>query len=100
MFCGAALTFPNSGYGLLVVAMSRMVIVVVAGGGRDSCAQVLRNSRLSPPSAGCVTLELQSAACGVTVLVNLFASWFSDNLAGRLCRCSIVRACKTVSYSD
>ena len=27
MFCEAALTFPNSGYGLLVVAMFRMVIV-------------------------------------------------------------------------
>ena len=49
----------------------RMFIVVVAGGGRVSCAQVLRNSRLSPPSAGCVTLELQSAACGVTILINL-----------------------------
>ena len=48
MFCGAALTFPNSGYGLLVVAMFRMLIAVVAGGGRVSCAQVLRNSRLSP----------------------------------------------------
>lgn len=71
MFCGAALTFPNSGYGLLVVAMFRMVIVVAAGGGRVSCAQVLRNSRLSPPPACYVILELQGAAFGVTVLVNL-----------------------------
>ena len=39
MFCGAALTFPGSGDGLLVVAMFRMVIALVAGGGRDSCAQ-------------------------------------------------------------
>ena len=48
MFCGAALTFPGSGDGLLVVAMFRMVIALVAGVGRDSCAQVLRNSRLPP----------------------------------------------------
>ena len=48
MFCGAALTFPGSGDGLLVVAMFRMVIALVAGVGRVSCAQVLRNSRLSP----------------------------------------------------
>ena len=51
MFCEAALTFPISGYGLLVVVF-RKVIVGDAGGGRVSCAQVLRNSRLSPPSAG------------------------------------------------
>lgn len=43
MFCGAALTFPGSGDGLLVVAMFRMVIALVAGVGRDSCAQALRN---------------------------------------------------------
>ena len=49
MFCGAALTFPNSGYGLLVVAF-RKVIAVVAGGGRVSFVQVLLNSRLSPAS--------------------------------------------------
>ena len=48
MFCGAALTFPGSGDGLLVVAMFRMVIALVAGVGRVSCAQVLRNSRLPP----------------------------------------------------
>ena len=35
---------------VVVVAMFRMVIVVAAGGGRVSCAQVLRNSRLSPAS--------------------------------------------------
>ena len=40
MFCGAALTFPGSGDGLLVVAMFRMVIALVAGVGRVSCAQV------------------------------------------------------------
>ena len=39
MFCGAALTFPGSGDGLLVVAMFRMVIALVAGVGRDSYAQ-------------------------------------------------------------
>ena len=33
MFCGAALTFPGSGDGLLVVAMFRMVIALVAGVG-------------------------------------------------------------------
>ena len=48
MFRGAALTFPGSGDGLLVVAMFRMVIALVAGVGRVSCAQVLRNSRLPP----------------------------------------------------
>ena len=53
MFCGAALTFPGSGDGLLVVAMFRMVIALVAGVGRVSCAQVLRNSRLPP--TGCKT---------------------------------------------
>ena len=37
MFCGAALTFPGSGDGLLVVAMFRMVIALVAGVGRVSC---------------------------------------------------------------
>ena len=47
MFCGAALTFPGSGDGLLVVAMFRMVIALVAGVGRVSCAQ-LRNLRLPP----------------------------------------------------
>lgn len=47
-FSGAALTFPGSGDGLLVVAMFRMVIALVAGVGRVSCAQVLRNSRLPP----------------------------------------------------
>ena len=47
MFCGAALTFPGSGDGLLVVAMFRMVIALVAGVGRVSCAQVLRNLRLT-----------------------------------------------------
>ena len=45
MFCGAALTFPGSGDGLLVVAMFRMVIALVAGVGRVSCA---RNLRLPP----------------------------------------------------
>lgn len=49
MFCGAALTFPGSGDGLLVVAMFRMVIALVAGVGRVSCAQV----RLPP--TGCKT---------------------------------------------
>ena len=48
MFRGAALTFPGSGDGLLVVAMFRMVIALVAGVGRVSCAQVLRNLRLPP----------------------------------------------------
>ena len=48
MFCGAALTFPGSGDGLLVVAMFRMVIALVAGVGRVSCAQALRNLRLPP----------------------------------------------------
>ena len=48
MFCGVALTFPGSGDGLLVVAMFRMVIALVAGVGRVSCAQVLRTSRLPP----------------------------------------------------
>ena len=38
MFCGAALTFPGSGDGLLVVAMFRMVIALVAGVGRVSGA--------------------------------------------------------------
>ena len=52
MFCGAALTFPGSGDGLLVVAMFRMVIALVAGVGRVSCAQVC-NSRLPP--TGCKT---------------------------------------------
>ena len=52
MFCGAALTFPGSGDGLLVVAMFRMVIALVAGVGRVSCAQ-LYNSRLPP--TGCKT---------------------------------------------
>ena len=51
MFCGAALTFPGSGDGLLVVAMFRMVIALVAGVGRVSCAQC--NSRLPP--TGCKT---------------------------------------------
>ena len=50
MFGGAALALLNSGYSLLLVAMFRMVVVVGAGGGRGSCAQVLRNSRLSPAS--------------------------------------------------
>ncbi len=50
MFGGAALAFLISGYGLLLVAIFRMVIYLVAGGGRVSCAQVLRNSRLSPAS--------------------------------------------------
>lgn len=40
--------------------------------------------------AGYVALELQGAACGVTVLVNLFASWFSDNLAGNVYLCYVV----------
>ena len=48
MFCGAALTFPGSGDGLLEVAMFRMVIALVAGVGRVSCAQALRYSRLPP----------------------------------------------------
>lgn len=48
MFCGAALAFLISGYRLLVMAIFRRVIYLVAGGGRVSCAQVLRNSRLSP----------------------------------------------------
>lgn len=51
MFCGAALTFPGSGDGLLVVAMFRMVIALVAGVGRVSCAQVLHNSRLRPATS-------------------------------------------------
>ena len=46
MFCGAALTFPGSGDGLLVVAMFRMVIVVAAGGGRVS----LRSGHHRPAS--------------------------------------------------
>ena len=57
MFCGAALTFPGSGDGLLVVAMFRMVIALVAGVGRVSCAQVLRNSRLPP--TGCFSRGTQ-----------------------------------------
>ena len=48
MFCGAALTFPNSGYGLLVVVVFRMVIAGDAGGGWVSFVQVFLNSRLSP----------------------------------------------------
>ena len=47
MFCGAALTFPGSGDGLLVVAMFRMVIALVAGVGRDSCAQARIAQHLS-----------------------------------------------------
>ena len=47
MFCGAALTFPDSGDGLLVVAMFRMVIALVAGVGRDSCAQARIAQHLS-----------------------------------------------------
>lgn len=45
MFCGAALTFPGSGDGLLVVAMFRMVIALVAGVG--ICAQVPASDRLT-----------------------------------------------------
>lgn len=48
MFRGAALTFPGSGDGLLVVAMFRMVIALVAGVGRVSCAQVA--SQFAPAS--------------------------------------------------
>ena len=56
MFRGAALTFPGSGDGLLVVAMFRMVIALVAGVGRVSCAQ-LYNSRLPP--TGCFSRGTQ-----------------------------------------
>ena len=54
MFCGAALTFPGSGDGLLVVAMFRMVIALVAGVGRVSCASQFApaSDRLDLPKNG------------------------------------------------
>ena len=45
MFCGAALTFPGSGDGLLVVAMFRMVIALVAGVGRVSLLRSTSRAR-------------------------------------------------------
>ena len=119
MFCGAALTFPNSGYGLLVVAMFRMVIVVAAGWGRGSCAQVLRNSRLSPASGRLREIGTpkcrfwRHCACqfGDTIsddniganchwLMWLFASWFSDNLAGWFHSYWVVNICVIEYYDD
>ena len=119
MFCGAALTFPNSGCGLLVVAMFRMVIALVAGGGRVSCAQVLRNSRLSPASGRlrdigtpkCRFWRHCSCQFGDTIsddnigaschwLMWLFASWFSDNLAGWFHSYCVVNICVIEYYDD
>lgn len=88
-------------------------------GGRGSCAQVLRNSRLSPASGRlrgigtpkCRLWRHFSCQFGDTIsddnigaschwLMWLFASWFSDNLAGWFHLCGVVNVCVTEYYVD
>ncbi len=54
----------------------------------------------APPPVGCVALEFQGAACSVTVLANLFASWFSDNLAGNAHLYHVINTCTIGCYDD